>query len=61
MDPTTLYMIVTLASGTMRTDSIVFPTPEACQEYLASRPIGYGLLWCTPDRAHWVRTPPSAP
>ena len=39
MDPTTLYVIVTLANGTMHTYHIAFPTPEACEQYVASSPV----------------------
>ncbi len=49
MDAATLYMVVTLKNGSMRTTAIPFEALELCQQQL--HPGDKSLKWCTPNRA----------
>jgi hypothetical protein len=54
MDAATLYMIVTLKDGTMRTAHIRHDAIELCERSLAAIKTPRTLAWCTPDRKHWT-------
>ena len=52
MDGATLYMIVTLADGSMQVAQEPFETSEICYDHLSRT--RERVAWCIPDRARWL-------
>ena len=53
MDAATLYMIVTLAEGTMRTEAFPQESVDYCLQAQENTP--QVLAWCVPDSWNWPK------